>query len=58
MFVLQDKPPDDRKEPEPPESPVEYKTAFGDTELGQHIGCAIIILAVGIASALIAWAKR
>ena len=31
---------------------------FGDTDLGSAIGCATIILAIGLSIALIAWAAR
>lgn len=37
---------------------VETGVSFGDTELGQGLGCASVIVAIGIAGALIAWATH
>jgi len=47
------KTPSTKKQPGEPD-----EVTFGDTALGQGIGCGLIILACGIAWALILWASH
>lgn len=45
-----------KKEPNQPSPTPDHSKRFGDSQLGEGLGCAAAILAVGISIALIIWA--